>query len=320
MKEFIISENDAGQRLDKFLAKAAPALPKGLLCKEVRKKNIKRNGKRCEISDRLEVGDVLRLYLKDEFFEREEKTVSPALSLPPPDVLYEDTRILAVFKPVGLVVHTDDGGSGDTMIARVLDYLIGSGAYDRGAEQSFTPALCNRLDRNTSGIVLAAKTAEALRTANEMIRDHAVGKKYLCVTVTPPPKQEDQCCAYHRRREGERIVTISDRPAAEFREIRTDYRVIATREDGLSLLEVTLHTGRTHQIRAHLSHIGCPILGDEKYGDRNKNRAFHEKYQALCAYRMILPESLGGTVITVPAEKIGFLQKYFPHIQKRHLK
>lgn len=315
MKEFIITENDAGQRLDKFLAKAAPALPMGMLCKEVRKKNIKRNGKRCEISDRLETGDVIRLYLKDEFFEKAQKAISPTISAQPLDVLYEDARILAVYKPVGLVVHTDDGGSSDTLIGRVLHHLIGTGAYEPDREQSFTPALCNRLDRNTSGIVLAAKTAEALRTANEMIRDHAAVKRYLCVTITPPPRQADECRAYHRRREGERIVTISDRPGAEFREIRTDYRVLESRADGLTLLEVMLHTGRTHQIRAHLAHLGCPILGDEKYGDHEKNRALREKHQALCAYRLELSEAFGGAQISVPAERIGFLQRYFPSVQ-----
>lgn len=314
MREFLITENDAGQRLDKFLQKALPTLPKGALCKAVRTKNIKRNGGRCAINDRLAAGDVLRLYLRDELLGAEKTAAPPAFLTAGEElrVVYEDARVLVVNKPVGLVVHTDDHGGTDTLVNRVLRYLYTSGAYDPAAEQSFVPALCNRLDRNTGGLVLAAKTAEALRAANEAIRLHTLQKQYLCVTASPPPAQAALAVAYHFRAEGARMVEVSKTPREGFSEIRTEYRVLAKRPDGRCLLEVTLHTGRTHQIRAHLAALGAPLLGDEKYGKPAANRAAGEQHQLLFAQRLVLPPSLGGAAVCVPMDEIPFVARYFP--------
>ena len=192
MRQIIIRENDAGQRLDKFLAKALPALPKGLMCKFIRTKHIKRNGKRCAVSDRLEPGDVLSFFISDDFFNQNVPRQTPVFLHAPArlDVVYEDAQVLIVNKPAGLVVHTDDRGTGDTLVNRMLHYLYKTGAYDPAAEQSFTPALCNRIDRNTGGIVIAAKTAEALRILNQKIKDREIDKRYLAIVEgTPKPRE-----------------------------------------------------------------------------------------------------------------------------------
>lgn len=319
MKEFRIGENDAGQRLDKFLCKAIPELPKGMLCKCVRKKDIKRNGKRCDIADRLEVGDVLTLYLPDRFFATMPKPDAPLPFLEAPatlELLYEDADVLLVNKPAGLVVHTDNEGTQDTLIHRIQHYLYDSGAYQPQQEQSFAPALCNRLDRNTSGIVLAAKNAAALRILNEKIRTREICKQYLCITTAPLPQQAALAVAYHQKQPAGNLVTIRDTPAEGFREIRTQYRVLASR-NGLYLVEVTLITGRTHQIRAHLAHLGAPLLGDTKYGDADANRRYGMQTQALCAWRLRFHwetpcglDALHDRVVTV--SEIPFVNRYFP--------
>lgn len=320
MKERIIQENDSGQRLDKFLLKTFPQLPKGVLCKGVRTKNIKRNGKRCAISDRLEVGDRIALYLNDEYLTAKEQSVSLSFLKAPAslEILYEDEDVLLVNKPVGLVVHADDAHSTDTLIDRILRHCYEAGGYRPEQEQSFAPAICNRLDRNTSGIVVAAKTAAALRILNEKIRSREMKKQYLCITTAPLPKREDTAHAYHCKRPDGNQVDIRDTPAEGFREIVTRYRVLATRGE-LSLVEVTLITGRTHQIRAHLSHLGAPLLGDAKYGDPAVNRRFAMRTQALCAHRLsfcweetdVLPALRGKSVCV---SEVPFVTRFFPDV------
>ena len=201
MKEFIIGENDSGQRLERFVLKVAPHLPKGLLFKFLRTKKIKCNGKRCEASQLLEAGDQLRLFLPNSFFEsKTEKDQYDFLCAPNQiQVLYEDTNILIVDKPVGLVVHTDDNHTKDTLIHRIQHYLYQEKAYIPEQEHAFAPALCNRLDRNTSGIVIAAKTALGLREMNQMIREDRVQKVYLCVAVGKFQKQSDTLYGYHKK-------------------------------------------------------------------------------------------------------------------------
>lgn len=287
MKEFTINKNDSGQRVDKFITKAVPKLPKNLLYKYIRLKRIKLNGKRCEISTKLNEGDIMQLYINDEFFEGgSEKPVF--LSAPDQvDIVYEDENILLANKRSGLVVHEDESRTADTLINRITHYLYSKGEYDPKKESSFAPALCNRIDRNTSGIVISAKNAEALRILNQKVKDRELVKKYLCVTIGIPEKKQAELKAYMVKDESTKTVTVFDKPNENTKTMITKYKVLKeNREQGLALLEIDLITGRTHQIRAHLAHEGYPLLGDGKYGSNRINQAFHVKTQALCSYSL----------------------------------
>ncbi len=288
MKEFIINSNDAGQRMDKFLTKAVPLLPKNLMYKYLRLKRIKLNGKRCEISTRLNVGDCVQLYINDEFFTGENKSGYPFLSAPTAlNIVYEDENILLIDKKCGLVVHEDESGKADTLINRVLHYLYQKGEYKPDTELSFAPALCNRIDRNTGGIVICAKNAESLRILNQKIKNREIYKKYLCVTVGIPQKSEDTLKAYHQRNEQTKVVKISPNKTSENKTMITQYKVLKTNsQKNIALLDVTLITGRTHQIRAHLAFEGYPLLGDGKYGLNKVNREFNIKTQSLYSYKL----------------------------------
>lgn len=284
MKEFIINRNDSGQRLDKFVLKAVPRLPQSMMYKAIRNKRIKLNGRRAEISSRLCEGDTVQMYLNDEFFdsvpETEFMSVSSALN-----IIYEDDNIMLLDKKNGMVVHEDDDNTADTLINRVKRYLYEKGEYDPGAENSFAPALCNRLDRNTGGIVIAAKNAESLRILNQKIRDREIEKYYLCITAGVPSKRADTVTAYLEKDSASNTVKVTDRKSSTNKTIVTSYRVI--RDNGsLALVEIKLGTGRTHQIRAHMAHIGCPLLGDGKYGINRINREYKVKTQALYSYRL----------------------------------
>lgn len=287
MRSYTINKNDSGQRADKFVMKAVPLLPQTLMYKYFRTKRIKLNRKKCEISTRLSEGDIMELYISDEFFG--DSSVQPEyefLSAPSAaDIVYEDENILLVNKKCGLVVHEDDGGTADTLINRIKHYLYDKGEYSPDKENSFAPSLCNRLDRNTEGIVIAAKTAEALRILNEKIRDREIEKRYLCVCVERPPKDEDTITAYLFKDSKTNTVTVSDKKSPENRTIITKYKVLRT-NGKLSLMEIELLTGRTHQIRAHMAYIGCPLLGDGKYGSNRINREYGIKTQALCSYKL----------------------------------
>ena len=284
MREFTINENDSGQRLDKFVGKAVPGLPQSMMYKAIRSKRIKLNGKRAEISTRLHTGDTVQMYINDEFFDNSAETgfmsVSPELN-----IIYEDENILLIDKKNGMVVHEDNENSVDTLINRVKRYLYEKGEYDPEKENSFVPSLCNRLDRNTGGIVIAAKNAESLRILNQKIKDREIEKLYLCIVVGVPPKKHDTMTAYLEKNPAENTVRVSDRKIPGWKTIITEYRVLKT--DGkLSLAEIKLHTGRTHQIRAHMAHIGCPLLGDGKYGINRINKEYKIKTQALYSYKL----------------------------------
>lgn len=308
MKEFVIKKNDSDQRLDKFLQKAMPDLPKSMMYRLIRKKDIKLNGKRCEISARLNEGDVVRVYVKDDVAGTKKHDMTFLNADPELSVAYEDSNIIVVFKPIGLDSHSNGENNADTLINRIKLYLYSKGEYSPDKESSFAPALCSRLDRNTSGLVTAAKTAEALREINEGIRSGNVHKIYHCITVGKPPENEDILTAYHFRDEGRNIVRISSTSKEGYREIRTGYKIIAEKS-GFFLLEIKLFTGRTHQIRAHLAHIGCPVLGDGKYGNIAVNKRHRVFRQALCAYKLEFdfPESsplnyLSGLEIISPTD------------------
>ncbi len=280
MRELIIAPNDAEQRVDKFLTKAVPTLPKNLLYKYLRLKRIKLNGKRCQPSDLLRQGDTLTLYINDDFFVPARKMEPIRPTVVDLRILYEDADILLIDKPPGLVVHQDDRPNADTLINAVKYYLFEKGEYLPEQEQSFTPALCNRIDRNTGGIVIAAKNAAALRMMNEKIRNREIRKFYLCLTEGVLPKKEGIIRSYLEKDTLQNKAHICSAQTPNSKEIVTKYRVLRS-DDRHSMVEVELITGRSHQIRAQMAAIGHPLAGDTKYGGTEKR-----KFYPLYAYRI----------------------------------
>ena len=287
MTEITVTKNDAGQRADRFLTKAYPNLTLPLICKLMRKKRIKLNGARTEPNTKLCEGDVFRFYLSDELLDTGGKAKQADFREVPPDidVIYEDENILLCDKPVGMVVHEDNDNTSDTLINRIKCYLWKNGEYDPDNELSFAPALCNRIDRNTGGIVIAAKNAESLRVLNQKIRDRELVKLYLCLVWGKLPQKSATLTAYLEKLADENRVIVSDRKKPSNRTIRTKYRVLREFADR-SLVEVDLLTGRTHQIRAHFAHIGHPLLGDGKYGSNKDNKRVGMDCQALYSYKL----------------------------------
>lgn len=315
MKSFVIQKNDAGQRLDKFLSKAVPLLPPSLLYKSIRLKRIKLNRKRCEISTRLAEGDVLELYLNDEFFEKPE---GPLLFLKAPaalHIVYEDENILLVDKKPGLIVHEDSQETVDTLINRILHYLYDKKEYCPGKEASFVPSLCNRIDRNTGGIVIAAKNAEALRVLNQKIKDRELVKLYLCIVHGQMPQKEGTLSGYLLKDPDKNKVTVFSSPSPGAKTAVTKYRVL-DEKGRFSLLEADLLTGRTHQIRAQMAAAGHPLLGDTKYGFARDNKGTGYRYQALYSYRLTFQFSTGAGALeylnhrTFAVEDVWFVQDF----------
>lgn len=276
LREIIINKNDAGQRLDRFLTKFMPRLPQSMLYKGLRKNAVRINDKHAKKADvRLEEGDCLKLYFADEFFS-EEKSIK-VKKAKKPDIVYEDDNIIVVNKEAGLPVHRDEQGTEDNLLSRVWYYLYEKGEYSPENEHSFSPAVCNRLDRNTGGLVIAAKNAAALRIINEKIRKREIVKKYVCITEGCFEQKQGVLTANLVR--GDKKVTINEN---EGKEIKTGYRVLEEK-NGFSLIEAELFTGRTHQIRAHFASIGHPLRGDTKYGAKKDDKF---KFQALFAYML----------------------------------
>lgn len=287
MKEFTIKKNDAGQRLDKYLTKSFPLLPQSLMYKYIRSKRIKVNGKRGEISYKLQENDVISLYINDEFFGSKEPKydfLSAGKSL---KIVYEDENILLCDKPQGLLSHPNECEYNDTAISRIKRYLYEKKEYLPDSEMSFTPALVNRIDRNTSGIIIAAKNAEALRILNEKLKQRELHKLYLCVVIGTPKQKEGILKDYLQKNEKQNKVYVSSQKTNDSKEIATKYKVLSSK-NGLSLVEIELLTGRTHQIRAHMSSLGHPLLGDGKYGTNEQNKKFGGyKKQFLYSYKLV---------------------------------
>lgn len=287
MKSFVIRENDANQRLDKFIRKGMPNLPQSLMYKYIRKKRIKINGKRAEISTMLKVDDVVDMYINDEFFEKSETRYDFTGAPSKLDILYEDDNIMLLDKKAGLLCHPDDREYVDTLITRIKKYLYEKGEYRPDDENSFTPALVNRIDRNTGGIVIAAKNAASLRILNAQMKKRNLKKMYLCVVHGIMEKNDGLLEGYLTKDEKKNTVRVSKKNTDGAKEIRTKYHVSDRDYDkDLSLVEVELLTGRTHQIRAHFASIGHPLLGDGKYGTNKLNKEFGYRKQFLYSYKL----------------------------------
>ena len=320
MKEFTIGKNDAGQRLDRFLAKAVPLLPASLAQKYIRIKRIKLNGARADRDTRLQDGDVLQLYINDEFFDKpREDNAYLTVATPKLNIVYEDEHILLVDKSPGLAVHPHDGAEyGRTLIDHIQAYLYQKREWRPREENSFTPSLCNRIDRNTGGIVIAAKTAEALRVMNQKIKDRELDKRYLAIVEGTPKPREGSLKGYLFKDEKKNRVFVTDKMQPGAKTCQTNYKIL-TSQNGLSLVECELITGRTHQIRAQFAHAGHPLLGDGKYGKLNKN--FDRNYQALYSYKLTFTFTTDAGELaylngkSYQVEKVDFVQEYFPNYQ-----
>ena len=320
MKELKIGRNDAGQRVDRFLAKAVPLLPASLAQKYLRLKRIKRNGQRVERDTRLCEGDVLQLYINDEFFDTPSAdNAYLTVTAPQLRIVYEDENILLVDKAAGIPVHPHDGAAlGKTLIDHIQAYLYQKKEWKPREENAFTPALCNRIDRNTGGIVIAAKTAEALRVMNQKIKDRELEKRYLAIVEGSPKPKSGVLKGYLFKDAAKNRVYVTDTPQKGARSCETRYTTLAVK-NGLALVECELITGRTHQIRAQFAHAGHPLLGDGKYGKTGRHA--ERAYQALYSYRLTFRfttdagslNNLNGRTFRVP--HVDFAEEYFPEVK-----
>ena len=322
MKELTIGRNDAGQRLDRFLAKAVPLLPASLAQKYIRLKRIKRNGQRVGRDDRLAEGDILQLYINDEFFEApRQDNAYLTVSAPKLNIVYEDAQILLVDKKPGIAVHPHDGAEyGKTLIDHIQAYLYAKREWRPREENAFTPALCNRIDRNTGGIVIAAKTAEALRVMNQKIKDREIDKRYLAVVEGTPKPKSGVLKGYLFKDAVKNRVYVTDTPQKGAKTCETRYETLESR-NGLSLVECELITGRTHQIRAQFAHAGHSLLGDGKYGKLDKR--FDRRYQALYSYRLTFRFTTDAGALaylngkSFQVGRVDFVDEYFPQAAKQ---
>ena len=318
MKEFTIGKNDAGQRLDRWLAKTLPLLPAPLAQKYIRLKRVKVNGKGSQRDVRLQLGDILQLYINDEFFEQpREENAFLSVFKPHLDIVYEDENLMLLNKRPGLLCHADEHEKVSTLITHIQAYLYQKKEWNPRDEHSFTPALCNRIDRNTGGIVMAAKNAETLRILNQKIRDREIAKFYLAIVHGRMKPSQGKLEGFLLKDEDRAQVKVFSRPVPGGKSAATLDKPLRT-AGGLSLVECELLTGRTHQIRAQFAAAGHPLLGDGKYGRERDNKKYGRSFQALYSYKLAftfptdagLLEYLRGRVFTV--EQVDFVAEYFP--------
>lgn len=309
MRILTVKKNDAGQRLDKFLSKAVKGLPMSMMYKFIRTKKIKVNRKRTDQKYLLCEGDEIQLFIKDEFFDSPEKDMNALFTITPKlNILYEDENIMLLNKRPGVLVHEDEGAGDNTLIMHIKAYLTQKGEYDPEGEQSFAPALCNRIDRNTGGIVIAAKNAESLRIMNERIKENQITKNYLCLVNGVPQPRSATIKAYLRKDSKNNMVEIRDAQFSGAKEIITAYKVVSVYND-TSLVEIELITGRTHQIRAHMAHIGHSLIGDGKYGINRNDRAKGYKYQALYSYKLYFKKTERDDLLSYLEDKTFKISK-----------
>ncbi len=281
MVEFTLNKNDANMRLDKLIKKLMPTLPPSLMYKAFRKKDVKINGKWVNAEFKAKENDILTVYVSDEFLKEVPKNYDFLSASNFLTVVYEDENIILMNKPQGVLCHPDKNEYRDTLLSRMQRYLYNKGEYSPEKDGSFAPSLCNRIDRNTEGIVIGAKNAESLKIICEKIKLREIDKIYKAVIIGTPKKKEAILEGFLFKDETKNQVFIDNKKTERNRTIKTQYKVLKTKGD-LSLIEVKLLTGRTHQIRAHMAHIGHPLLGDGKYG--KYSHGF--KKQALCSYKL----------------------------------
>jgi 23S rRNA pseudouridine955/2504/2580 synthase len=263
-----------------------PSIPESLLHRYNREKRIKLDGKRAPLSTRIEEGSTVELYIKDEFFEKNEKDAFRHL-IPNLNIVFEDENILLVDKVPGLIVHSDEKNETDTLINRVLSYLYKKGEWNPDDENTFTPALCNRIDRNTGGIVICAKNAPSLRCINELIKNREIDKKYLALVHGIPAKKSGKISNWLLKNPDTNMVSVFTSPRKGALEAHSLYKVIKSSPSrNISLVEVSLLTGRTHQIRAQFADMGHPLVGDGKYGINREDKKLGYKFQALYSYKL----------------------------------
>lgn len=318
MKEFTIEKNDAGQRLDRWLSKTLPLLPAPLAQKYIRLKRVKLNGKGAQKDVRLQLGDVLQLYINDEFFDQpKEENAFLSIFKPHLDIVYEDENLLLVDKRPGIVVHADETERVNTLITHIQAYLYQKKEWNPRDEHSFAPALCNRIDRNTGGIVIAAKNAETLRVMNDKIKDREIEKYYLAAVVGRMNPPDGKLEGFLLKDQVKKQVFVYHKPIPGGKSAATVYKTLKVK-NGLSLVECELLTGRTHQIRAQFADAGCPLLGDGKYGRGSDNKKYGRTVgQALYSYKLTFTfptdagilNALKGKTFTV--ENVDFVGEYF---------
>lgn len=311
----MIEKNEAGQRLDKFLAKYMNEAAKSFFYKMMRKKNITLNGKKCEGNEKLAEGDVVKLFLAEDTIEKFSSVQVQEVKKVDLDILYEDDEIILVNKPAGMLSQKAKE-TDESLVEYLIDYLLGSGKLTESGLRAFRPSVCNRLDRNTSGIVAAGKSLAGLQMLSGVFKDRSIHKYYQCLVSGEirDVKTVDGWLLKDEKKNQVRILTEAEAKRfgrrggdEEPKRIRTKYEPIAT--DGrFTLLKVTLLTGRSHQIRAHLASLGHPIVGDFKYGGVSKVNPSGRtvKYQLLHSYRLEFPKLaepfvyLSGRVFEAP--------------------
>ena len=293
MQEIIVSTNEAGQRFDKLLAKYLNEAPKSFIYKMLRKKNIVLNGKKATGNEKLGVGDSIKLFLSDETIEKFSK-VTIQKTKQKLDVIYEDENILLINKPVGILSQKAEAKD-ESLVEHIITYLLETDQLTEAELRKFKPSICNRLDRNTSGLVVAGKSLLGLQKMGELFKERSMKKYYRCLVVGEV-KEKQYIKGFLYKDETINKVMISQEEVIDSLPIETEYEPLWT-NGKCTLLEVHLITGRTHQIRAHLASIFHPIVGDYKYGNRKINDVYKQKYklesQLLHAYRLELPELNG---------------------------